>query len=206
MRIGRVVPIVEGHGEVAAVRVLLERIWREVLGGEYLEVIRPIRRPRHQLGKMEHLLRAVDLAKLKLDDRRSGVEFGLVLLLMDLDPDPRPACEVAPELTRMVREQRPHLDFACVLANPEYETWFVAGAESLFDAASLIARPEEDPERARSGKGWIVRQFGRARSYSEAADLPALTARLDLHLCRRRSASFDKLCRELEGRLRTESP
>jgi hypothetical protein len=35
----RVVIIVEGHGEDGAVRTLLERIWYELLGGDYIEVI-----------------------------------------------------------------------------------------------------------------------------------------------------------------------
>jgi predicted ATPase len=38
--------------------------------------------------------------------------------------------------------------------------------------------------------------------YSETIDQPAMTADMDLSLCRRRSPSFDKLCRELEKRFR----
>jgi hypothetical protein len=37
----RVVVIVEGHGEDGAIRTLLERIWYEMLGGDYIEVIPP---------------------------------------------------------------------------------------------------------------------------------------------------------------------
>ena len=38
----RVVVIVEGHGEDGAIRTLLERIWYELLGGDYIEVISSI--------------------------------------------------------------------------------------------------------------------------------------------------------------------
>ena len=44
-----IAPIVEGHGEDFAVRLLLQRTWMELLGGEYAEVHRPIRRSRGKL-------------------------------------------------------------------------------------------------------------------------------------------------------------
>ena len=42
----RVLPIVEGQGEVESIRLLLERIWREVVGGEFIDVLQPIRSPK----------------------------------------------------------------------------------------------------------------------------------------------------------------
>ena len=42
----RIAPIVEGHGETEAIRPLLRRIWTELLGGEYADILKPIRRPR----------------------------------------------------------------------------------------------------------------------------------------------------------------
>ena len=33
-----VAPIVEGHGDDRAIRILLQRIWSELLGGDYVEV------------------------------------------------------------------------------------------------------------------------------------------------------------------------
>ena len=63
----RVAPIIEGDGEEEAVRILLDRTWREVLGGEYIDVLKPIRQPRSRLVINEHLCRAIRLASLKLD-------------------------------------------------------------------------------------------------------------------------------------------
>lgn len=34
--------IIEGHGESERVRILLERIWPEPVGNEYLEVLRTV--------------------------------------------------------------------------------------------------------------------------------------------------------------------
>lgn len=58
----RVVPIAEGDGEVQCIRILLERIWYEVVGGEYIEVIRPVRQSRGKLLQEAELRRFVRLA------------------------------------------------------------------------------------------------------------------------------------------------
>lgn len=191
----RIAPIVEGHGEVEAVRILLTRTWNTFVNpGEYPDVIQPIRVSKSKIIREDReLLRAVDLASLKLNGA------GLVLLLMDADDDA--ACSVGPTLVGTVAEQRSHINFACVLAVVEYETWFVAAAESLADSL----RPEfataipADPESERSGKGWI-QAFFKGTRYSETIDQPRLTARMDLHAARAGAPSFDKLCRELEKR------
>jgi len=58
----RIAPVVEGDEEFACVRILLERIWHEMLGGEFVGVVKPIRQPRGRLVKQEGLHRAVRLA------------------------------------------------------------------------------------------------------------------------------------------------
>ncbi len=197
----RVAPIVEGHGEFHAIRSLLTRLWHEQLGGEYLEVLQPIRRPRSQLATEEGLAKAIALAVLKLAAGRANPDPCLILVLLDRDPDPQPPCILGPELLKKACAARPDFDITCVLANVEYETWFVAAAESLSEYLAIAPGDlvPETPEQAREGKGWIQRHF-KGIKYSETVDQPAMTARMDLVLCRRRSPSFDKLCRELEKR------
>lgn len=194
----RVAPIVEGHAEVEAVRILLERVWYEILEGDFIEVLRPIRRPRGELVRDRDLIRAVQLGGLLLDESSKSIP-GLTLLLIDADRDL--PCLLAPRLTGMVHQELEHLDFACILANSEWETWFVAAAESLSDYLDLPAGQAvpEDPEARGLKKAWIQERF--RGKYSPKLDQPRLTARMDLTLCRRRSPSFDKLCRELENRL-----
>lgn len=89
-----------------------------------------------------------------------------------------------------------------MIVNVEYETWFVAAAESLsaFMDLSRDSAVPEDPERTHQRKKWIQNRL-RAIKYSPAVDQPAMTKAMDLTLCRQRSPSFDKLCRELEARL-----
>jgi hypothetical protein len=193
-----VAAVVEGHGEEkSAIRTVVTRVWTEVLKGEYVQVLRPIRQHRSKLVQREGLLKAVDLASLKLREV-SPDDRSLILVLFDADEDL--PCQLAPKLAALLQEERPHLDVAIVLANPEFETWFVAAADSLtefFDFSSLP--PAADPETARQQKGTVSRwMHGR---YAETIDQVRLTAAMDLNLCRSRSKSFDKLCRELGKRL-----
>jgi uncharacterized protein DUF4276 len=193
-----IVPIVEGHGEQqSAIRTLLTRLWN-TLGGEHVDVLPPIRRPRGKLVVETELLKAIDLAELKLRQRQASNEYRAVLILIDADEDL--PCVLGPQLQQIASRERSHIDVFVVIANVEYETWFVAAAESLaayFDLhATVIAR---DPEAARQAKA-TVKKLTHGR-YAETVDQPRLTAAMDLRTCRERSKSFDKLCRELEKRL-----
>ena len=195
-----VAPIVEGHGEVNAIRILLRRIWMELLGGEYIDVVRPIRWARSKLLKEEELTRAVELALLNLASGIRGGDPAMVLVLLDAEGGA--ACVLGPELLGFAKRARPDADLSCVLAVVEYETWFVAAADSLRDYLRILptdAIPDA-PEESRSGKGWIERRF-RGTKYSETVDQPKMTDAMNLSVCRERSPSFDKLCRELEKRL-----
>jgi len=197
----RVVPIVEGHGEYHAVRKLLERIWYELLGGEYIDVLRPIREKRQRLvtDKDRALSRAVKLAARQLSDPSLPVEPGLILILIDTDRDL--PCQLGSKLLEMTRNMRADMDIACVTATVEYETWFVAAAKSLSEFLDVTTSEiPTDPEKQRCGKNWIQKRF-RGFKYSETVDQPKLTARMDLAVCRSRSPSFDKLCRDLEFRM-----
>ncbi len=193
----RVAPIVEGHGEVQSVRILLQRIWHEMLNGEHVEVLKPIRQPRSRLIQREHLTRAVNLAARKLlNDPRPGYQEMVLILL---DGNDGPVCTLGPQLFKWAAAARPDVDVVCVPANKEYETWFVAAAGSL--AADLGLTPDtqlpDRPEESRQGKLWIQ---SHVPSYQETVDQARLTAHMDLNEARERSPSFDKLYRELQRR------
>lgn len=190
----RVAPIVEGHGEYESVRTLIERVWMELLHGEYVEVLRPIRQKRGRLVKPAELQKAVALAQMKLANSPSP-DPSLVLLLIDADEDA--PCLLGPQLLAEAKAAT-NARVSCVIANREYETWFVAAAESLRDYLDLPDMAPQDPESLRLGKAWVEQYFQAGVKYSETQDQPAMTARMDLALCRRQSPSFDKFCRELE--------
>lgn len=194
----RVAPIVEGHGEVEAVRILIERTWCEIVGGEYVDVLKPIRQPKSKLVQREGLERAVQLAAAKLAAASGETIPALILVLVDADED-CPA-ELGPRLADWARAAGAGHEAVCVVAKLEFETWFAASAESLTDYLEIESSDTfSDPEDNRVGKGWIQSRY-RGVKYSETADQPRLTSHMDLSLCRRRSPSFDKLCRELAAR------
>jgi Domain of unknown function (DUF4276) len=181
------------------VRILLERVGSEVIGGAHIEVLRPLRSPKTKLAKKAELERVVALAQLKLA-AHSSLDRPLILILVDADEDP--PCQLGPGLLAIAREARSDLDVVCVIANVEYETWFVAAARSLAKRGRLQLaageQPPDDPEEARCGAAWIQKHFTGIR-YSKTIDQPALTREMDLGECRRHSRSFDKLCRDMEA-------
>jgi hypothetical protein len=203
----RIAPIVEGHGEVASVPILLRRIGNELLGGTYIAVLPPVRVTRTRIVRRagsareapvvepRELARAVELAGRKIAAHGDPPAPALVLILLDADED----CPA--RLAPSMRQVLPQPNIACVLAKVEYETWFVAAAESLTEFLDLGQTPVPiDPEERRLGKPWIQQRF-RGPRYSPTIDQPRMTNAMDLRQCRERSPSFDKLCRELEGRL-----
>lgn len=205
----RIAPIVEGHGEVSAVPELLRRIGIEYLNGSYIDILKPIRQPRSKLLRRkaqsdevvpddDSIASAAKLASIKLAQKRASGESARELILLLLDSNGDCAAKLAPTiLVSMNRAVGDSIAISVVLAVVEYETWFVAAADSILDLLNLAdSGIPADPEVGHLGKGWIERAF--RGHYSETVDQVRLTAKMDLARCRARAQSFDKLCRELE--------
>src|SRR4051794_10060623 len=120
----RVGVIVEGQGEYESIRILLERIWYELLGGDYIEVLRPFRQPQGTLLTEGGLRKAVEAVKIRLGPDTPGGPRTLVLVLIDAESN----CPklLAPQLVAWAQEARGDADIACVLPFPMFETWFAA--------------------------------------------------------------------------------
>lgn len=178
-------PIVEGHGDEEAVPLLLRRLRDEAEAWD-LQVGKSIRQRRTQLVRKDSLQRAVHLAAIR--ESSAGI-----LVLMDADDDcPK---ELAPELAVWVAEVAGGIASAVVLANREYEAWFLAGVETLRGVRRISpgAASHPDPESVRDAKGELERRLPPGASYSPAVDQAALTAHLDLASAYRRCRSFRKL-------------
>jgi hypothetical protein len=180
--------IVEGHGEEAALPILVKRLAGWIAPDLHVEVIRPFRLSRGSFAKQEEFARAVEFVA-----RKAG-PGGPILIVLDSDDDP--ACQLGPALLAQARRTRGDRDTAAVLAVREYEAWFLAGARSLAGKRGLPAdlQPPPDPEQGRSPKAWVGAQM--PSGYSETLDQPALTAELDLAAARS-APSFDKLVRDV---------
>ncbi|ETW97885.1 MAG: hypothetical protein ETSY1_21010 [Candidatus Entotheonella factor] len=186
----RVVSIVEGHGDVEAVPLLLRRIFYDLLGRADVMVLRSIRVPKTKLVKSGELERAVELAARQTQDGDA------VLILIDADDD-CPA-ELAPQLLSRATETRADRHIRVVLANKEYEAWFLAAVESIAGHRHLRPdlTPPAAPETIRDAKGWLTQYSRPQTAYRETLDQPALTQIFDLNQART-CPSFDKLCRDM---------
>jgi hypothetical protein len=198
----KVAPIVEGDGEVEAVRILLNRIREVYVPDAAIHVLRPIRQPRDRLLRNieDALLKALRLAHGKLRQYAAPEAKELALILVDADEDC--AAQLSRDVEQIVNSIGANLDVAWVFAVREYETWFAAGADSLGDVLRIRSPTDipTDPEGQGCRKRWVEERFLGAK-YSETVDQPKLTYRMDVRRCRERSPSFDKLCREIETRL-----
>lgn len=187
----RVASVVEGDGEVMALPVLLRRLAQWRTPSIDAQVLPPIR-----VAKDRFLNRPLEFARhLQLAAAKCG-DQGWVLLLLDADDD-CPATKGA-EVAARAREILPHRRVAVVLANREYEAWFLAAAASLngcrgfgFDGGNAAV----DAERPRNAKGWMAQRMA-SRVYRETTDQAAFSAVVDLDMAFANSRSFRKLCSE----------
>lgn len=184
-----IAPAVEGHGEVTALPVLLRRIAAE-LSVWNLRVTEPLRVPQSQL--ISAGLESVVTAQASRVRGRGGV-----LVLMDAD-DHCPA-ELGPHLLQRAQAARPDVKVSVVLANREFEAWFLAAAKSIGGLRGLpaVLDPPTDPEAKRDAKGWLSERMV-GHPYKPKVDQAPLAAKFDLYAARANSPSFDKLWREVE--------
>lgn len=182
--------VVEGHGEVDSVPIVVRRIGLALPIPVAVGTPRPVRVPRSKLVQDEQLERAVRLASLRV------AEPGGVLIVIDADHD-CPA-ELGPELLSRATAALPGTRVGVVIAKSEFEAWFLAAAESLAGTRELpedLSAPD-NPEGIRGAKGWLRQRMPTGRKYSETVDQPSLASRFDLAAARA-ADSFDKMWREV---------
>ena len=182
--------IVEGDGEVRALPKLLHRIALE-RGIRGLLTPNPMRVPRGKLTCPGGIERVVAAMAIRVP------AAGGVLVLLDADDD-CPA-ELGPKLLARARKARPDKQVAVVLANREFEAWYLAAAPSL---AGQHGFPESfpaptNPENPRDCKGVLTRARAAGHPYKETVDQAALASVFDLEMARTASPSFDKFCRDV---------
>lgn len=182
--------VVEGHGEVQALPILLRRLAQEVAGTASVAVPTPFRLPRGQFQRADELERAVAVAARRVPGA------GGVLVLADADDD----CpvELAADLLARAQSVAAGRRVEVVLAQREYEAWFLASLESLGAHPDVhVAGPFAGyPESIRNAKGRVA-QFMPNAKYSETRHQPAFSALMDLEAaaaCR----SFRKLQSSME--------
>ncbi|MCC6321192.1 MAG: DUF4276 family protein [Phycisphaerales bacterium] len=165
--------IVEGHGEVDAVPVLLRRLHPT------LSVSRPVRVKRQRIinpTEIDKYARMVE-ANIRQGEGRGGV-------LVVLDADNQCAAELGPRLQEQFARALGNRIVRVVFAVREFESWLVAGDDACTEVA----------DEARGGKAWLAQRLGR---YSPTADQPRLCAQLDLSRAERTSRSFRRMLKAI---------
>lgn len=184
-------PIVEGHGEVTAVPLLIRRIVSVYAPNVYAEVAKPIRVKRDALVQAGGIENAIDLAA-----RQTGPTDS-ILVLLDADKD----CpfELAVSLAERARKRRPDRTIRVVVAKCEFEAWFLAAARSLAGRRGFPQEldPPSDPEAVRDAKGWLKDRTKPGQSYKPTVDQAALTQAFDLELARDGARSFRKFVKDV---------
>ena len=182
--------IVEGKGEVEAVPILIRRVAAIHFPELALVIPTPIRFSRNKIAKAGELEQAVGIAVRKVSKQ------GAILIILDSDDD-CPA-ELAPTLLHRISPVFQNIPIAIVFAKHEFESWFLAAAESLRGKRGLKSdiNPPDNPEAIRGAKEWLRRRMQSGKTYSVTQDQPALAALFDIDQARQVD-SFDKCYRDI---------
>ena len=180
-------PIVEGHGEVKAVPVLLRRFIEETNARD-IAIGRPIRRNRNQLIKRLELEKAVGVARLQPG-------CGAILIMFDGDRD-CPA-KLGPTVQQWAAAVAGGVPCEVVLPHREYEAWFLAAIESLRGQRGIRpdAKPHPEPETPRGAKEQLEARMPAGNSYIETVAQPAFSARFNFAAAYARCRSFRRMTR-----------
>ena len=185
--------MIEGHGEVDAIPLLVRRICHDIYSDFSVQTSRPVRLSKSKLLRGDELERAVRLAIANTESQAP------ILIVLDADDD-CPAI-LGPQLKmRAAAAARTDL-ISVVIPKYEFETWFLYAARSLAGKRGLHPQlsPPLDPYEIRGAKEWLSRHMIAGRKYSPTVDQAALVGSIDLRETRT-CRSFDRLCREI-GRL-----
>ena len=180
----KIQPIVEGHGEIDALPVLLRRL-RDEARAYTLDFAKPFRQKRGRLVKCDHLQTAVNLA-------RKTADCVGVLIVFDADNDCPKDIHALIEGARAISSPVP---YRVVLPKYEYEAWFLASIDSL--RGKLRISPDavapDDPESIGDAKGALEAQMSTGETYLQTVDQAKFSAAFDMPLAYRRSRSFRRL-------------
>ena len=205
MRKKIIVPIVEGYGEERAVPCLIRQWLRHRRFHNFFDV------------HADHAINAKGCGRLKARYdrfRHLGIEHYVqaamrlhpdaIIVILDADEEclkPSQGPGLGPKLLARAKPLVGSTPISVVVANREYEAWFLANISSLRSSGMfpnrMVLSEQLAPERPRDCKGIVSRLMG--RRYEETIDQLNLTKKLPFSpRAAHRSPSFGKLLRDLE--------
>ncbi len=176
-------PIVEGHGDERAMPILIRRLLSERFGFYEVKVLHPYRLPKGKMLHADQWPAVVSLACERLNDAREN-EDDVVLILVVCDADDDCPVELKNTMEDHVAAVISDTNFEVVVPQPEYESWFLAAANSFVghsDCRENVAAVT-DILRIRDAKGYFERNILKeGRFYSETVDQPKFSALLNFN-------------------------
>jgi Domain of unknown function (DUF4276) len=202
----RILAIVEGQGEARAVPALLRRWFRHRRFRNFETPDLAIRAPGAGALKCPHVagddLGVEYYVELAAKEQPDGI-----LIVLDADDEclerkaPRPG--LGPELRDRARKIAPHIPTEVVIANREYEAWFLAGLAALrrktkVPTGARLEVPLASVEAIRDCKKRMTQLLG--RPYEPTVDQQDFTEALPFTpQMGVRSRSYGKLLRALDA-------
>ena len=193
----RLLPVVEGDGDLVAVPELIRRVLHDKSRFD-VNVCRP-----HKRGDLPKVLS-------RFDDfyRTALLEGAAILWVIDYDCE---NCNDTVRDLRLLKKKAAAVDANAavefVFMVQEYESLFLTDHETtrkvFTDIPPDFAFPV-DPESVRDAKGWLSKARPKGSAYKPTQHQQRLTAQLDLNRLRSRSPSFQSfesaLCRLIKTR------
>lgn len=181
----KIVPIVEGDGEVTAVPVLLRKILTRDLRFD-VQIARPkSANGRTNLIKEGGLERFIKYAWKERD-------CGAILILLDAENE----CpeDIARNFSKRVEALGVIFPVVIVVAKRMYEAWILASISTISGRLDLPSglTPPADVEDVPNPKKWIDERFPPGRAYKETQDQESMTVLMDLTLAAS-ARSFQRL-------------
>ena len=181
----RILPVVEGDGDLLAVPELARRVLHD-LGHYDVAIARP-----HKRGDLPKVLgRFEDYFKVAL------LEGCPILWVMDYDcedcKDPKMHIE---QLRARAKSLAQGTAFEFVFMVQEFETLFLADHETTRQVLGNIADGHvfpSDPELIRDAKGWISKARPKGSAYKPTQHQQKLASQVNLVRLRARSPSFER--------------
>ena len=181
----KLLPIVEGQGEIEAVPKLIHRI------AKHHHINNLCVLPAQRRGEWPRVRRDFDRYF-----KAATLEDAPILWVMDFDCvdclDPEADRNWLLDEARRI-DPRQKVDVAFMVK--EYESLFIHDPECLkshFGVAFPEADFPADPESIRDAKGWISKRLPSGRAYKPTTDQTKLTAKVDIERLRQSSASFHR--------------
>jgi hypothetical protein len=181
-KVKRILPVVEGDGDLLAVPALIRRVAQA--HGEYVDVCRP-----HKRGELPKILSRFE------DYWKTAMKEGCPILWV-MDYDCQACTDQAYDVVRLHTRAQPLAQgrsFEFVFMVQEFETLFLADHETTRQVFPDIPETFQFPtnsEGVRDAKGWLSKARPKGAAYKPTQHQERLASQVDLARLRNRSPSF----------------